>query len=350
MDSIFKSITSSSSTTIHNTADITDINELIKNKDFDSLKDIGISTGFTDNNTTRLKSWSILLGCGGIDVYDSKREGSVLKSISNKDKSITDNTFTDIIGRDIKRNGYSRWNKTSTYSDYQKKYDLEQIEKLLNVVFTEYEDFNYIQSFDSVFALFYLIANGNLFIAKKLIVSYLHIFKSDLSLKSDNFGQLPAIWSILKKYDYTFYKWLLKILDNNEDDVSFALEWYISWFSHSSIKDFALILRIYDFMISTQNQQIGLYMVVAMMLINKEKMMNECESLTDFILFTKDEIKFDEDFVSELIKKCHVIMTNERKEERRKEIWKRDKMEMVKAWKEIKKASKILSNVFLSVP
>ena len=43
-------------------------------------------------------------------------------------------------------------------------------------------------------------------------------------------------------------------------------------------------------------------------------------------------------------------MLEERKEERRKEIWKRDKMEMIKAWKEIKKASKTISSIFTSIP
>ena len=325
------------------TTDKSDINSCIQNKDFLSLKDIGINQGFTDNNTTRLKCYSILLGCGGIDVYDCNDEGSSLSSISND--SISDNTFTKIIGRDIQRNGYQRWDKTENYSEYQKNYDLQQIEKLLNIIFTEYPEFNYIQSFDSVFALFYLMANGNLYIAKKMIVSYLHIFKSDLSLKSDNFGQLPAIWSLLKKYDNELYKWMKNILSGTED-VSFALEWYISWFSHSSIRDFGLILRIYDFMISTQNQSIGLYMVIAVLLENKKNLMSNCENLTDFIFYTKENIVFNKESVDILIKKCFEIMRNERKEERRKEIWKRDKMEMIKAWKEIKKVSKSISTLF----
>jgi len=317
-----------------------DIHDCIKSKDFLGLKEIGINDGFADNNTTRLRCYSILLGCGGLDVYDENEEGC-----NKKFKQIDENEYTHIIGRDILRNGYSRWDKTANYSDYQKSYDLQQIEKLLNVVFTEYPEFNYIQSFDSVFALFYLIANGNLFIAKKLIVSYLHIFKSDLAMKQDNFGHLNAIWSYLKKYDAAYYKWLMHIVGDCQD-VSFALEWYIAWFSHCSISDFSTILRIYDFMISTQNQSIGLYMVLAVLLLNKKQIMQNVENLSDFIVFTKSGLSFDKDSVSQLITKCHQIMQSEMKEEQRRNSWKQNKMEAIKAWRQIRQKSKAFATIF----
>ena len=185
------------------------INACIKSKDFTKLKAIGIHEGFSSNNTQRVRCYSILLGCGGLDAYDQNGEGRTDKFTKTK---VGDNTFTKLIHRDVERNGYSRWDKTANYSPYQRKYDLAQIEKLLNVVFTEYPELNYIQSFDSVFALFYLIANGNLFIAKRMIVAYLHIFRSDLALKSGTFGHLSSIWAILRKHDHSFAKWLQNVI------------------------------------------------------------------------------------------------------------------------------------------
>eukprot|EP01084_Bolivina_argentea_P263272 445539_1 len=178
-------------------ATATDISECIQSNDFLTLKNIGMLQGFGNNNNQRILCYAILLGCGRIDVYDS--------NVSDKhiciDLDEHKNEYSKLIARDIERNGYCRWNKTSKYSDYQKRYDLSQIKTLLNVVFSQHYGLHYIQSMDSVFAVFYLISNGNLIIAKKIIVSYLNVFKSDLSLICINFGQLPLIWKMINKYD-----------------------------------------------------------------------------------------------------------------------------------------------------
>eukprot|EP01083_Nonionella_stella_P067116 177286_1 len=319
------------------------LDESIKTSDYLQVKSIGMKHGFGTNNTNRLRCYSILLGCPALDVYDEGRNTNTL-AINKHAVDDYNNHYSRLIGRDVKRNGYSRWNKTETYSPCQKNYDLDQIHLLLNMVFSEYPEFNYIQSMDSIFALFYLISNGNLSIAKKLIVPYLNIFKSDLSLSPEHFGELSSIWDLLKRYDANYHRWLQQTL-GMDNDVSFALEWYISWFCHTSITDFYVILRIYDFMISTQNAQIGIFMVVAVLLCNKKKIMQNVCNLTDFMIYTKNEISFDEDSVACLISKCEGIMQNEMKRERRQNAWKHNKNELHRTWKIIKRRSRSWGNL-----
>eukprot|EP01084_Bolivina_argentea_P181463 313401_1 len=93
-----------------------DLSECIKSRDFLSIKDIGILSGFGSNNSHRLNCYSILLGCGVTDIYEND-------TISNNYNDINsyENEYTKLIGRDIKRSGYGRWNKTLKYSEYQKK-------------------------------------------------------------------------------------------------------------------------------------------------------------------------------------------------------------------------------------
>ena len=188
---------------------------------------------------------------------------------------------------------------------------------------------------DSVFSVFYVIANGNLAISKQLIVSYLHIFKSDLSLNSDNFGALMSIWCILKKYDDSYYHWLRDII-GSDDSIAFALEWYISWFAHSSISDFDLILRIYDFMIASVHQQVGLYMVVAVLLCNQKEIRQNVDCLVEFIHFSKHGIVFDKESVECLIKKCNEIMVSERKKEMQRNSRKKGQNELRRSFDSVK--------------
>merc|ERR1712154_60841 len=142
---------------------------------------------------------------------------------------------------------------------------------------------------DSIFALIYLISNGNLYIAKRIIVSYLYMFKYDLVLSSNGFGHLSSFWCLLKKYDSKYCKWLKsKTFGGGKGGLSVVMEWYTSWFSHSSIKDFNLILRIFDFSISSQNEQIGIYLVVAALLINKKILMENVKDEGDLVDFVKN--------------------------------------------------------------
>ena len=105
--------------------------------------------------------------------------------------------------------------------------------------------------------------------------------------------------------------------------------------------DFSLILRMFDFMISTQNQHVGLYMVAAVLLVHKKKLRQKVQNLTDFTLFTRNEIELeDENSIQTLMDKCYQIMQSESKERRRKELWKSQKMEIAKTLKRFKRTSK----------
>jgi len=325
--------------------DIDDVSRCIEDKDFLSLKSIGINKGFgghSPSDPMRLQAYALLLGCGELDddVLILNRDNSNCSSSRSSLDSVEeaeaeaeeDNIFTKLITRDAKRNGYSRWN---VYVDRNKEHDLQRIHELINDVFTSYKDFNYIQGIDSVFAVFYVICNGNLKLAKKLLVALNFIFKSDLSLRSNSFGHLNQMWTYLRKYDYSFYKWLSNLVGET-NDVSFALEWYIAWFAHTSIRDFETILRIYDFMIASQNQCVGLYMVVAVLLNNKKRMMEKVKSLSDLIAFCRIHISFDDRTVTKLIAKCYYIMQSEIREEERRNEWKNNKMEALKKWRSLK--------------
>jgi len=257
--------------------------------------------------------------------------GNKMEAIDNE----FNGNYSAVIHRDLGRNAYPHWNKTADYSDFQKNYDLSQIAKLVNIVFTESTDLHYVQSFDSVIALFYLISNGNLYVAKKIIVPYLYIFRSDLATNCDGFSFLTNnLWPLLKKYDAVFCKWLKSMTFGGEQDISFVVEWYISWFAHSSINDFALILRVYDYMISTQEQHIGLYMLIAVLLTNKQKLKQNVKEPSDLIHFTRNKMEFNSCSVQKLIKKCHGIMVTEMRREKRSHSWPNQK------WKTLKKKSK----------
>ena len=312
-----------------------DIDECIDKKDFESIKEIGMEQGFGTmrDNRLRVKCYSILLGCGNLDQYYDQNETSgsdsceedeghsdieleedddyvddvqlegiedheiphhLLEDLSTELPStkptlhtnLSSNSFSKIIHRDLERNGYSRWTQTCNTPTSAKQVDLSKIEQLTNDIFSEHEDsLHYIQGMDSVIALFYVIADGNQSVAKKMIVSYLYIFRNDLALKSGSFGDIQNLYKILRKYDSRFCRWMLSVV-GGEEQVAFALEWYISWFAHSTISDLEVVLRLYDFAIATQCQQIGLYMVVAVLLEHKKAMMESVETLTDFSHFT----------------------------------------------------------------
>eukprot|EP01083_Nonionella_stella_P265246 898724_1 len=93
--------------------------ESIERNDLVNVKNIGMTSGFPDNNTTRIRCYSMLLGCGELDAYDQAGKNILIQntqSIVNNDQS---NIYTDQIHRDLTRNGYSNWNKTSKFSRMQ---------------------------------------------------------------------------------------------------------------------------------------------------------------------------------------------------------------------------------------
>merc|ERR1719273_1588604 len=75
-----------------------------------------------------------------MDVYDQSGEGK-----STKFHSKFPNRYSVQISKDIQRNGYSAWTKTSSYSTFQKQHDSAQIERLLNMVYCKYPEFHYSQ-------------------------------------------------------------------------------------------------------------------------------------------------------------------------------------------------------------
>merc|ERR1719474_675494 len=252
-----------------------------------------------------------------MDVYDQNGEGRSSKFLEDSGTAL-ENRFSAQIGKDIQRNGYSSWTKTSTYSVIQKEHDLTQIEKLLNLVFSKYPEFHYSQSMDSVFAAFYLLSNGNLFIAQKLIVQHLLMFRADITLHDDCVGDLKLLWPVLRRHDSKFAKWLLSVVGGSEEEVLPALKWYISWFTHSSITDFSLVLRMFEAMLSSQTPLVGLYMIIAVLLTNKEEIKEKVKGSGELVLFI-NTFHFDADLVDKAIAKCAEIVDGERKYKQKKE-------------------------------
>eukprot|EP01084_Bolivina_argentea_P268031 455150_1 len=290
--------------------------DLINITSEDTLKEIGIKTGFSNDNSTRLHCYSILLGC------DIHANGKLKSDFIRGNDKVSKNDWSDTISKDMMRNGYNEWNKTQRYSLLTKKRDLFQITKLSNIFFSKYRECEYSQGLNSIFALFYLISNKNLFIANKLIESYFHIFKLDLLKTKNNkhkcgLFKSKTIYSLLSQQDPIFSKWLKTHTsmfgDSNlsSDLASFALEWYISWFCHRSLTDFNQILKLFDFMISSQDKKVGVYMIVAVLLLNKEKLMKQAENNQDFniVYYIKYEKKM-EFKVDEMIHKCGEIMNS----------------------------------------
>merc|ERR1712013_670893 len=90
---------------------------------------------------------------------------------------------------------------------------------------------------------------------------------------------------------------------------------------HSSMTDFSHILRIYDFMVSSMDQHVGLYMVCAVLLSHKEEIL-ALSDFSEFITFTKEHIRFDDEVVlNRCMKKCHKIIVSQNRERARKEMW-----------------------------
>lgn len=116
------------------------ITECLNNGDFWNLQTIGSEHGFGNNNTLRLRCYAMLLGVDSIDVYDQNGEGRSDKFLGDDSNTKSDNRYSLQISKDIQRNGYSSW---TTYSGIQKEHDLKQIEKLLNFVYSKYDEFCY---------------------------------------------------------------------------------------------------------------------------------------------------------------------------------------------------------------
>merc|ERR1719361_1417560 len=91
-----------------------------------------------------------------------------------------------------------------------------------------------------------------------------------------------------------------------------ALKWYISWFTHSSITEFHLILRMFYAMLSTQSPLVGLYMIIAVLLTQKERVKEEVNEPGELVLFI-NTFQFDEDSVDKAIRKCAQIVEGEKK-------------------------------------
>ncbi len=69
--------------------------------------------GFGTNNTIRIRCYAILLGLGGLDVYDVAGKGKSQKfSFSTQTLTSLKSHNSEMITRDSGRNGYPRWNKT----------------------------------------------------------------------------------------------------------------------------------------------------------------------------------------------------------------------------------------------
>jgi len=298
------------------TKSISDIQQCLNTRDFSTLQSIGIKSGFGSNNTLRLKCYAFLLGVDSIDVYDQNGEGRSDKFFGGHDDQESNtklqNQYSDQIGKDINRNGLSSSWYPPNLSPIQKQHDLNQIQKLLNFVYSKYTEFHYTQSIDSVFSSFYLLSNGNLFIAQKLLVQYLLIFRSDITLHDDCVGDLKLLWDTLRRYDSKFTKWLTSLWEEEDTPCFPALKWYISWFTHSSITEFHLILRMFDAMLSSQSPLVGLYMIIAVLLTQKEKI-KECVSEPGELVLFINTFQFDEDSVHKAIRKCTQIVEGERK-------------------------------------
>ena len=64
--------------------------------------------------------------------------------------------------------------------------------------------------------------------------------------------------------------------------------------------------------------------------------MHNVECIGELMLFTKNEIKFDEDMVDEMILKCSEIMMVESKRSQRRKSWKRNKTDIGRKWNVMK--------------
>lgn len=306
----------------------TDIQRCLSEQDFSGLQAIGMKSGFTSNNATRLRCYAMLLGCGtDFDIYDTAGEGRLATAPGSPRPS--KHKYTLQIAKDIQRNGYSSWTKTAAYSECQRAHDLSQIQKLLNTVFAKYPEFHYSQSLDSVFAAFYLLSNGNLFIAQKLVVQYLLLFRSELILHEFQVDNLKLIWSVLRKEDAKFCKWLISTV-GSEEHVGFALKWYISWFTHSSITDFDLILRMFDVMLSSQSSRVDVYMIVAVLLTHKRGLMAKVSGPGELVLFIHS-LHFDAESVAAVTKRCGDIVKKEAKRSARVRVRSRVMMKIRRA-------------------
>ena len=114
---------------------------------------------------------------------------------------------------------------------------------------------------------------------------------------------------MLKKQDAKFCKWLIRTV-GSEEHVGFALKWYISWFTHSSITDFALILRMFDVMLSSQSPHVGVYMIVAVLLEHKSELMATVTGPGELVLFIHS-LRFDAASVAAVTGKCAEIVKSE---------------------------------------
>eukprot|EP01084_Bolivina_argentea_P162109 282140_1 len=272
----------------------------------DRFKKIGITKGFGSNNKLRIEAYCTLIGYGG--------GSNNIESIRNNDR-YKDNTiaykckWTSQIRKDVSRNQYIQSRKKLNINI------TNEIEKLLNIIYSEHRDLEYIQSFDSVSCLFYHISDGNISIAKKVCVSFFKVFKADLmnnSVSEYGFFESKTIWKLLKTHDSEFCTFLQSIVLANPNEISsviFGIHWYLSWFVHGSMTNLNDILRVFDFMIATQNEKIGIYMIISVLLLNRNEMMKQINDECDLAYFIRHKVVYNP---NQMILKCRQLLSYEK--------------------------------------
>ena len=308
----------------------------LSSKDLNKIRKVGIKRGFSSRHNERLECYSVLLGCGiptpkdfvTDQVTDPESKESTTAPIKYKSK------YSKQIEKDINRIAYLWWDITADLPKDTVAIKLSGIQQLLDRTFATNPDLNYVQSLDSVFAVFYIISEENLKIAERLIVKYLHIMRSDWILSPEGIGDLPSLWKVLRRHDKRLCQRILSFV-RSEEDLAWALRWYISWFIHSNITEFAVILRVFDFMLSTQDPSVGLYMITAVLISCKSHIEHNVRNNEEFLTFVQS-LKMDRDDVESVIVQCRRIMEQEKKWKVQDASWKEAKRRVRKRVKRLK--------------
>jgi len=238
--------------------ELTQLRSILDIKPIDKIKlrVFGRSYGYF-NQSFREKAWIRVANLHKSEFYHLRNyESWIKKIVPNKD--------TEIIDKDVVRslNGIDVFSQMDETTQDQYKSSLSNILKvylLINPKLLYYQGFN-----DICLMFIYVFGEHKAF---TFLDAAVQLFFRDFLAYS--FGKSTVLQMKLMKY-------MLQDVDPELYDIwkdfefpMFSISWLLTWFAHS-LSDLKIIMRIYDYLLSSPPTSI-IYMCVAMTMITKKK-------------------------------------------------------------------------------
>ncbi|KTW25581.1 hypothetical protein T552_03442 [Pneumocystis carinii B80] len=249
------------------------ISHAILENDFINLKKYG-SQGYSFiNNKFRKKIWKILI-CPEDKKVDSKIDWKLLPVHKDENQ----------VQLDVNRS-FIYYPKNLSNHEIKKKRN--ELNSLIVEILRKHPNLNYFQGYHDIAQVFLLCIGRKEAFKPLELLSLTRIRDFFLPSLSPILDHLEFIKLIVQKKDQELGKHIANVPSH------FALASYLTWFSHE-IKHLKHILKIFDFIISTDTAMV-LYIYAAIIIQKKKEIM----------IIDKDDIDILHKFLNDLSQECH---------------------------------------------